>query len=114
VRGRAAVLFHLYAVLRRCFHCGVACVFCLLFESQIRNSRWSFAPLPASGQVVSLPRELAKGLGCLVAAGVLAIGAGYSIPDSRLALSIGLTAVVVGVVAFVLFVLRALNVRRSE
>jgi hypothetical protein len=52
-------------------------------------------------------RELAKGLGCIVAGAAIAAVAGLTIPNVELAVAIALTAVVVGFVAFVLFLLRA-------
>jgi len=42
--------------------------------------------------------------------GALGVGIGIKIPDVELGVAIALTAAVVGIVAFMLFLLRALNV----
>ena len=51
--------------------------------------------------------ELAKALGCLIAGGAFAGAAGFLISQTQLTVSVSLTAVVVGVVGFVVFLIRA-------
>ena len=60
---------------------------------------------PNSGSASrSSVRELAKGLACIVG-GALGVGIGMKIPDVPFGVAIALTAVVVGIVAFMLFTL---------
>jgi hypothetical protein len=54
-------------------------------------------------------RELAKGVGCLVAGSAIAAAAGLTIPNVELGVAIALTAAVVGIVGFVLFLIRAFS-----
>jgi hypothetical protein len=67
-----------------------------------------------SNEAVGSPiREVAKALACLVA-GALGVVIGLRVPDVQLGVAIALTAVVVGVVAFMIFLLQALNAWQSR
>jgi hypothetical protein len=59
-------------------------------------------------------RELVKGLGCVVVGVAIAAAAGLAIQNVELSVAIALTAVVIGIVAFVLFLVRALRVVGSQ
>jgi hypothetical protein len=67
-----------------------------------------------SNEAVGSPiREVAKALACLVP-GALGVVVGLRVPDVQLGVAIALTAVVVGVVAFMIFLLQALNAWQSR
>jgi hypothetical protein len=53
--------------------------------------------------------ELVKGLGCAAVGAAIAAAAGLTISNVELGVAIALTAVIVGIVAFVLFLIRALS-----
>ena len=99
---------------------GVGLVILLVFFAYFLNlksggRRGAAALSPTSGEAIHTPiRELAKGLACLLGSIALAAVVGYAVSDMRLAVSIALTAVVVGIVAFMLFVLRAANAWNSR
>jgi hypothetical protein len=111
-----AVLF--YCVYTRSFD-GASIVVLVVFFAYFYNLKLArrsagSLPSPNSAQVARKPiRELAKGLGCLVGGGALAGVVGYVVPDVQLAVAIALTAVVGGIVAFMLFLLRALSAWQS-
>ena len=54
-------------------------------------------------------RELGKGLACLIGSLVFGLGIGSVIPNVQLGVAFSLCAVVIGAVAFVLFLVRALD-----
>jgi hypothetical protein len=54
-------------------------------------------------------RELAKGLAWLIGCLLVGLGIGMKIPDVQLGVAFALSVVVIGVVAFVLFLIRALS-----
>lgn len=109
--------------------CGVAALFCCLyahahnaaagvmlltfwifFINLFKSSAANVAPGVSAitvSAVASPIRELAKGLGCLVGGAAIAAIAGVSMGNNKLTVAIMLTAVVVGFVAFVLFLIRA-------
>jgi hypothetical protein len=76
--------------------------------------RGASLPSPTSGQAVRSPiQEVAKGLACLVV-GALGVVIGLRIPDVQFGVAIALTAMVVAVVAFMLFVMGAFNAWNSR
>ena len=96
---------------------GVGLVILLVFFAYFLNlrtggRRGGAALSPTSG-IRAPVRELAKGLACLVA-GAVGVVIGLRVPDVQLGLAIALTAVVVGLVAFVLFIFRSLSARQSR
>jgi hypothetical protein len=105
-----AVLF--YCVYTQSFD-AVGLLILLVFFAYFRNLKFgsrgmSSPPSPAAGQVVRFSplRELAKALGCLVAGGI-GVGIGLRIPDVQMGVALALTAAVVGLVGFMLYLLRA-------
>jgi hypothetical protein len=54
-------------------------------------------------------RELTKGLACLIGCLLVGLGIGMTIPDVQLGVAFALCVVVIGAVAFVLFLIRALS-----
>jgi hypothetical protein len=78
-----------------------------------RRRRAAALSAGSGGAVHSPARELTRGLACLVA-GALGVVIGLQIADVQLGLAIALTAVVVGLVAFVLFIFRSLSARQSR
>jgi hypothetical protein len=68
-------------------------------------------PSPASVHAVRSPIwEVGKGLACLVA-GAVGVVIGLHVPDVQIGVAIALTAAVAGIVAFMLFLLRAVTAR---
>jgi hypothetical protein len=59
-------------------------------------------------------RELAKGLAWLIGCLLIGLGIGMKIPDVQLGVAFALSVVVIGVVAFVLFLIRALSAWGSD
>lgn len=97
---------------------GVGFVILLVFFVyflNVKSGSWRGAAAlsPTSGAAIHTPvREVAKGLASLVA-GAVAVVIGLRVPDVRLGVAIALTAGVGAIVAFMLFVLRALNAWNS-
>ena len=54
-------------------------------------------------------RELAKGLAWLIGCLLVGLGIGMKIPDVQLGVAFALSVVVIGAIAFVLFLIRALS-----
>jgi hypothetical protein len=89
----------------------VLVVFFAFFMNLLKPGVWRFAsePSPTNGRAVRSPiRELAKGLVCLLAGGVLAYGVGSRAPNVQLSVAIAVTAVIAGTVAFFIFLLNAI------
>lgn len=108
----AAVVF--YSAYTRSYD-GVGLVILLVFFTyflNLKSGRGRAASLPSSssGLAVRTPiREFAKGLACL-ASGAIGVTIGLRIPDVKLGVAVALTAAVAGIVGFMLFAFRALNV----
>jgi len=93
----------------------ILAVFFAYFSSQGNGgaSRKASNPFNFLRQDGSSPiRELSKGVGCVVVAAAIA-AAGLAIPKVDLGVAVALTAVVVGMVACVLFLLRAFSAWES-
>ena len=110
--GAVAVIF--YCAYTRTYD-AVGLVILLVFFTYFLNLkvgglRGAEALSPARRVATNAPiRELGKGLGCL-GGGALGVVVGLGIPEVQLGVAVALTAAVVGIVAFMLFVLRALGV----
>jgi hypothetical protein len=77
------------------------------------SRRGAAALSPTSGEAIHTPiREFAKGLACIVA-GAIGVVVGLRVPDVQLGVAIALTAAVVAIVAFMLFLLRTLHAWQS-
>lgn len=98
---------------------GVGLVILLVFFTYFLNlksssRRGAAARSPSSGEAIHLPiREFAKGLAFLLA-GAIGVVVGLQIPDVQLGVAVALTAAVVAIVGFMLFLLRAANARNSR
>lgn len=74
-------------------------------EADTPTNPLNFLRQPSSSAI----KELAKGLASLIGSLLVGLGIGMNIPEVQLGVAFALCIVVIGVVAFVLFLIRALS-----
>lgn len=113
MRGRSRFLQCVHANLRWRGPRDTTSIFAYFLNLKSGSRRGAAALSPTSGEAIHTPiREFAKGLACIVA-GAIGVVVGLRVPDVQLGVAIALTAAVVAIVAFMLFLLRTLHAWQS-
>ena len=108
----AALFWLVYAHYYEAAAGAILVVFLAYFISRVEPGLWSRSPctvVPNGEPGRSPSREIGKGIVCLASGAAIGLGVGMRVPDVQVGVAFALTFVVSGVVAFVLFLMRALG-----